>query len=911
MTLEELISKSYYQRFMDEKKLENPIKVLAEQFLDEQQKEIPELSDFRFAQGEVYFINKDYEAAIYKWESVSNDLKPWAMKNIADAHYELNLLAIAEEYYHMVETESQVLKMEVLLQLFSLYSQLKENEKAVKSINEAVQLNPEYANVTELARVFYEDNSIWDQAVQLAVNEVDRTEAPSWLDRLVYYVDQGHTVDKVPKYFTDVLKAYYRIDPTRFIRLTTALWNSYRQTTFYFAWLQEINGLLLEFDDFEILEPLSRLYKNTYFELIDGKHLISTFSYLIPDHLSNWLKMTSSMEAHVPASAVLVWNRAYPDQIDSAIVEQAERLVNQSTESLDGLEDGFKLFESIMDWAEEEELLIDKRFEWMVRELADSDHYHLLIAGSTKSGKSDILNHLLDVDLLEEASPATVLFRHSEKAGILAVTENEVKELSDLKELRQSTQLGSLINCEIPNDFLNKQSLVLIDTPELVDQRKLRNNVFHYLNLADSVLFILNSDSPLKGRDLDMAIRMRDQVSELPIHFLLWQTSRNEIHEDRKEQLKRNELEIKLYFPEARIISASAYEERESLSRKLSIMVRMLMEDDSTMERTSRLLFYIKKVIGYLLEQRVEMENSIIDKVKWKEEFVSKLKGAYNQLSDLEEQKIQVIQKSYTQIMDDLRQSLMLKIPEILRNCAELVDTKRDFGNIHVALNDEMNHRVMDYLDQFVLRDIKVTLQGWLAKCEGEFQDTQVYLDEMSESFYQLFGEEVTMTCDFKVLNDWSRDMDRMTIRPVQLNKINILMRSTPAQLLLKSAGKLLGNLSKNKELLSNKYKQLIESQDYSAIATALIDEFMQPFDYFEKSIERDIHLFFKEPFDVQDKTLIETEKAIKDYQEILSTMKENPELFRDPLTLFELKLQQLELMQSTSLGVCDQRIEI
>ncbi len=43
-------------------------------------------------------------------------------KNTADAHYELGLSTLAEELYLSIETDSKVLKAEIALKLFSLYT---------------------------------------------------------------------------------------------------------------------------------------------------------------------------------------------------------------------------------------------------------------------------------------------------------------------------------------------------------------------------------------------------------------------------------------------------------------------------------------------------------------------------------------------------------------------------------------------------------------------------------------------------------------------------------------------------------------------------------------------------------------------------------------------------------------------
>src|SRR5699024_8241432 len=102
-----LITKSYYQSIIDENKKEHPIKILGELYMEEMKKEHPDLSAIRFAQGEVYYLNQDYEAAIYKWQHpFDKSLMSWGQKNIADAQMEMGFLEYAENSYHEVETDS-------------------------------------------------------------------------------------------------------------------------------------------------------------------------------------------------------------------------------------------------------------------------------------------------------------------------------------------------------------------------------------------------------------------------------------------------------------------------------------------------------------------------------------------------------------------------------------------------------------------------------------------------------------------------------------------------------------------------------------------------------------------------------------------------------------------------------------
>lgn len=898
----QLISKSYYHTFIEGIKDADPIKTLGELYIDEQQNEMPDLSYIRFAQGEVYYLCKDFEAAIFKWENVSNELKPWAQKNIADAHANMNLLAIAEDYYNEVETESDVLKTEVLLQLFSLYIQLGKHAKAVDSIKNAVELNPDYPDVTNVARVFFEDQQDWDNAVDLAVNESMRTKSLSWFVVLEEYVEQGHTKEILPNYFSEVLMTLYNIDQNHFESLSTALWNSYKQNDLYFPWLEEINNLLLSIEPGRsgVWSKLSNLFRLTYFELMNGKFLIREFSYLIPSHLTNWMKISTSSDAVIASSAVLAWSEIYPSDIEASIISEAESLLSRSARYQDGIEDGFKLFKSIMEWAEGEGLLLDKRYEWIVQELQDLNQYHLMITGTETSGKSSFVNTLLDEELSEDPANATVLYKDADNAQIHAITnegERSIAEHNDFKESIKKQE--TFISCKMPVSFLNENKLTLIDTPGLTDQDQFRSDGNQYLYLADSLLFVLNADSNLTGNELDMAVRIKEQAPDLPIHFLLCKMDRNT---DSQEAMVRTEkiiARIDSYFSNAKAFTFSTNAERKNQINDFSAFTKSMMDGHSLEEeRTAKILYYIKKSIQLLLEKREEVEYSLMDNIEWNEEMVTKLKGAQNQLCDIEENTVQVIKKSYSKIIEECRQDLTIKIPELIRKSSEVVNEDSDFGKIHMELNDKINKRINNYIEEAVLPDLYVELQKWIENSERELNDSQAYLDEMSESFNHLYGKEkIYFECDSKVLYDWHRDMDRMTRGNIQLTKATFISQFTISQFLWKSAGKLMGALSKNTETLHDKYKQYIEGKDYSKTVEIIIDEFMQQFELFEKSLERDINIFFTDPDKVLNAILAETYDEIEENKGVLSDMRKRPELHRNPITLFEIKLRQYEWM--------------
>ncbi|WP_099159060.1 tetratricopeptide repeat protein [Virgibacillus ndiopensis] len=696
-TESELINKSFHEKFIDKNKQGQPIKILGEMYMEEMQKPRPNLSFIRFAQGEVYFLNNDYEAAIFKWQhALEEEFIPWTQKNIADAHLEMGLLEDAERFYKQVDSTSLALQSEVLLQLFSLYIQQDDQEKAVDTIKNAVKLNPDYSHVTKIARKYLEDIHDWGNAVELAIGEAIRTKSLSWIEVLSEYVKQGLTLNYEPNYFNELLVDLLQMDPNRFERFTELLWNSYEKSDFYIEWLEVMNQLLLNNSDESsyVWNSLPILFKEGYYELISGKYLIRDISGLMQHHLTNWLKVSSESDCLISATAILAWNETFPSLFDAELIREAEYQFESSNPNQNGRKDGIELFDSIKRWAEGEGL---------------------------------------------------------------------------------------------------SEELYQITRPMLAE-------------------YNIEVASPSRIRDLVIAS------------------------------------------------------------------------------------------IEFLLEQRVALENDVQEEINRNEGLLTSLHDIHHQIGDMEKEMANVMTDSFRTLKESSTQYVMSELPKLLQNCSERIQEDSDFSKIHVDLNEEMNRRIASYMKNYVLNDQKHAVQKWLQDCKKEFQAYQFTCNELSENINQNYDDEqIVLQGDFKVLDDWERDLERISRGLLRLEKVNILLRNTPSQLFLKGAGKLLGSISKNKEMLHSKYKNYVENADYSQVVKDFITPFMQQLDLFEGSIEWDISRFFSESLDELDRKMDKVQMDIERHKDSLNKMHDKPEFYSDPLTLFELKLRQYELMNTIS----------
>ncbi|WP_141430527.1 lipopolysaccharide assembly protein LapB [Bacillus sp. 03113] len=890
MTLENLlINKSYYESLIENNHEKSAIEVLGQLYFSEQKKDVPDLSYIRYAQGEVYFQSKDFEAAIFKWENITNELEPWAKKNMADSYYELELLSSAEEIYKSISTESVILKSEVMLQLFLLYIDEGRRELADEVIQKLVSFNPDYPNVAKIALAFYEENEDWDKAIKLVINEAIRTESITSFEILKTYVEKGLTITYPPEFFQTALQMLYSLDQVRFQQLVGCLWLQYKKEESYLVWLKELENVFssIQINRFDSWDELSNLYRQAFVDLTNGDYLLRDVAGLLPRFLTTWYTLADSTQNHIPAAAILAWNDGFHSSIPMAIITEAENTLEQHRADLN-IEDILFLYQSISSWAKNHDIELNHQMKSVVEELVHSKERYVLVIENMENDRFAFIDSIIRKDFIHELHSSVVLYKHDDHI--------EINEGEESKDILPSMDDKAYVECRLPNQFLFENDLSLIHIPNLLDRGQKRNEVLSYIYLADSLLFVLNKKASLTSREEDLLLQIKKNAPKLPIYFLV---TAGDLDEEEKGRLEE-EIYSRLTpeFSEEKVIVFSPSKGIEQLWQLTNEIKNKVNNEKLVSEK---MLVFIRNWVKAISEKRIEMKKHLYGSIQKNEEMKAKLSGTVHQLSDVEKEKIGTIKKSFRLILDDINNSLKTDIPKLLKDCANFIKEDSDYRKIHLELNKEMNQRIQNHIHQVILPKLFHMLMEWILNAQNEFNASQLFLEEMGESFNSLYGQEkIKLQCDFKILEDWRRDAERLK-RGVHMEEVNILLRLTPSQILLKGAGKLLGGITQNKSMLFHRYQKYLENETFEDTTELIIKRFMQQFELFENGLERDVTLFFQNPFIELETVIEETKVEIQKNKEKLNAMNEKPEIFHDPLTLFEIRIRQFERMNDSN----------
>ncbi|WP_307327970.1 hypothetical protein [Evansella vedderi] len=891
-----LIEKTYYKTLLQEGEKRHPIQVLGDAFFEEHKKAVADLSHIRFSQGEIYFHNKDYEAAINKWENVNGELEPWAKKNVGDAYYELEWLIEAEKKYKSVNTNNKTLSVETALQLFSLYRDREMVEKAYTYIKKAISLDRDYSNVMDIAKVFYEEQQDWENLIELVVGEAMRTKTKKWFDILIDCIEKGYSKTFAPDYYVQLLNIWLKTDESQFVKFIVSLWKSYRSEEYFLTMVNLLNEFLIrsEVKSNDSRKEIASLYKQCYQELLSGRYLVKDIQMIIPNLLAVWLKM--EQKALYPSAAVIAWNEIFPSSFDYPIFKEAEKNVFHYESKGVSLEEIKELMETLFTWAQINKLDIGLKSRWYSLKIVNLEKKHLFVSGLEDSGVSSVINGLLQENLLDEKIVSACISSNDEIA-LREISDQGINSLSDLENITENT----MVDVNWKSKFLQQLDYSLLYTPVINNESLEKEDVWNNLNVADGVLIVLDAYKPITEEEMRLLVKLQEQANQVPIYFVVNNIDSAFRDVEANKFIDSKEIKLREFFSNTKVYPYSSLNPNNNqdlvdfIQSNFSNKVKAEEKD-----RASKLLQFIRKTLTEILNKRITKGNFLNDKVTFNEDVLERLNGLLNQLKDTKDEKEQIIINEYHLMKEEVKDEIKENVPKLIRECSEEITEESDFKTIHEKLNSRMNEKLSTYFISELIPKFHKSLQIWIGSLKEDLHDVQNNLNEMGKTFNTLDeSNKMELKCDFQIINDWQRDINRMLSR-IELEEENILNRTKPTQILLKSAGLLLGSIQQNKGLLCSQYKKYIENSNYDEIAVSMISKYLFEFDLFEKTLKTDLAIFFDAPISELDKYIHKVIKEIENTKKALLHMNEKPEIFYDPLKLFEVRLLQCEIIKNS-----------
>ncbi|AST93854.1 MULTISPECIES: tetratricopeptide repeat protein [Sutcliffiella] len=886
-----LLEKTYYQSYLNNTE-RSPVEQLGAIYVAEQQKEGSDLSPVRYAQGEIYYHYKDYEAAIFKWEHVTNDLKPWALKNMADAYFDIGLLVEAEDIYTRIEPNSKTLNVEVALQLFSLHMERGNVEAAYRSIRKAIAIDPDYSDVTAIAIEFYENQNDWKQAVDLCIEELVRTRNISWLSTLLGYIENGYVKQIEPAYFQSILNTTLQWNERAFVELVYSLWKCYMEEPSFLDWLHTINVVMDKLDVKGIKEwnDVDRLFKQSYLQLVNGIYPVSDLQRIIPHLLENWLKITDETKGLFPATAILSWNEVFPYTINQNAMYLAEERIFHVEHEHIPVDEALDVFHVLNEWVIENRLKVDLRKSWLFTKLQQLENKHLFVMSSTDAIKKSFIQSIVRDDIIPSTTHPLYIYSEEEAMEWNEISRSKQKPIQSIEEASEQ----SLIEMKWPSSFLQSYNYALLAS-NMEDST--------VVSLSDGVIYILNPDTPFSDIELAGIIQLREQVPDVPVHFIL----RSPLAD--KDLIKRqaDELEnsIQDFFPDSNLFYYSTNgEDRSEELHQFLFKNFFAKEKQFEGRRATNLLRLIREMFTDGLNYRVTLEDGLQSSLEFHEMMCDKLKALQQNVEDWKSDKVVHFANTYQTVKQQLKADLRRKVPSLLQSTADLIKEDSDFGTLHVQLNKHMNEHIQAYFNEQFIFELRESILTWLDETESDLKDSQQYLQEMAESLNGFYEEEkLSFPSNFHIVEDWRRDIKRLLNR-TEIEEYNIFYRTNPAQLLLKSAGKFLKVLPQNQSFLYKQYKKYVEQEKYEEVTEQIVSSIFLEFDLFEKALKADTASFFEESVEILKENVRETETEITFIKEEWNELKANPEKYEDPVKLLEARLLQYEFMVKATVDV-------
>lgn len=400
----------------------------------------------------------------------------------------------------------------------------------------------------------------------------------------------------------------------------------------------------------------------------------------------------------------------------------------------------------------------------------------VVVCGEFKRGKSSFINALVEepdlcpVDIDITTNMATqIQYSENEYARVFFDNESGKKPIqiprSDIPNYvtesgnKENNQMVKMVDIGIPKEKLNKGLMMIVDTPGVGSLNVKHSEVTAlYLNYADVVLFVSDTNAPLTIPEIDFVKRANKYCPN--IYFILtkidkvrdWKLIEEENRKKLAEALSKPAESIKI-FPVSSLnkLDFIKTSDEESLEdSKFEQMEEVLIKELSSSVAKNILLLplFTAKNDTYNIRKSLSLQHQA-----FQQESIEKKKEIEEKLGEINE-KYKAIQKSnsrWQMILSDNTVEIKSKMRRI---------TNRGFSNleenIKVKVTDNSFRESPDNINALIKNSVIDIIKDVDDLISNE-------VSEMQEKIYDIIGQEVKFDMD---------DLNLVDIVEVNPNKV-------------------------------------------------------------------------------------------------------------------------------------------
>lgn len=855
--------KKWYTAQLNHNELIDELKFYSQQLYDNTVSHTPYEQDcIRYKQAEIYWeLFKDYDVAISKWDAVkSKELVGWAEKNIGDGYAEKGDLIRAEAKYLSVNTSDKILQLETLLALYKLYISSNDSSKLLNIVNQLVKIDLNYKDIYDLAKLYYEDTSNYSLAFQLSVEKLKHTYDNALIERLIGYLERsGEHITPSATHINMLINSVIQNNSGLLWDIVERLHDYYKQSHSFLDWLHVVYVLVKQnyvlFNDL-LLSEHPELLHGYIQDLHLGNYVESEIKDIITIHYKMYYTLTKneSLKNEI-AALLLAWEESFPSRQQDLLLMDVEQSLSGK---LHRLEHVIEVFQNIQSWVKKETKSWNNLNQFWLEFYLNRTNKKVMLIGSFSNGKSSFINSILETNLMSvdhlPTTSAVTMIQYGSDEALFEISSTDIKEIN-ISDFRNQTIIDHASSSNFRTNILRLTTdikalqdyqITLIDTPGFNDENHNSNPTLNYLNVADEIYFILNSETPYKKTERDLLLKIKELHRELPVRFIL--NKADYLDEEELEEVVED-LEKKLSKNYEGTVYLHPYSSVEVESESRNNIAKSFRSFTLEMEQRR-----IKHVIPYLKDTVVKaklglenMEKDLHLAVRQQQTMIAKLNEHKTFLQDSNRQLIKEIIQSY------LSDMVVQANNEIYRICYQglqtfnnVIHAQTNLKQVHVQLHFQANQWMLATLHPYGIQIISQTYTGWLPR----FMDI---LERYEEKI--LHTSKVNFSSDMREINCGTRRqvlMDNLQahfnklLANMKYNSIESFKRVDPIESILFGVGKILGGRIHAADMQINRYRQYLEDKIYNDFSNEYTQQLNRELSRFHESIIFEINEYFK-----------------------------------------------------------------